>query len=235
MNQNPGILGKKLGMTQIFNADGTVVRCTVIDANATLVGRRTLEKDGYSALIFGFEDQKEKHASKAKIGSFKKAGAPLKRVVRELRVSAELAAKYEIGATIPLTDLFEEGQFVDVQGKTRGRGFSGVVRRWSFAGFVATHGTHEYRRHGGSIGTNMTPGRTLPGLKMPGQYGNETVSVLNVKVARILADKGLLLIEGGVPGSRNAYVSVRGAVKKKNAGKKQALSSAPGDGSLHDP
>ena len=101
-----------------------------------------------------------------------------------------------------LDEIFEAGQLVDAQGTTRGRGFTGVMRRWSFAGVVQTHGTHEYRRHGGSIGTNMTPGRTLPNLKMPGQYGNETVSVLNLKVARIDAEKNLLLIEGGVPGPR---------------------------------
>jgi large subunit ribosomal protein L3 len=226
MNQNLGILGKKLGMTQIFTPDGSVIRCTVIDTNAVIVGKRTLEKDGYSALVFGFDDEKEKHASKAKIGSFKKAGMPLKKMIREMRVPPETAAKFEMGAKVSLPDFFEEGQFVDVQGTTRGRGFTGVVRRWSFAGFTRTHGTHEYRRHGGSIGTNMTPGRTLPNLKMPGQYGSETVSVLNVKVARIMADKGLLLIDGGVPGAKNSFVFVRGAVKKKNAGKKKALSAA---------
>lgn len=220
MNTNPGILGKKIGMTQIFNADGSVARCTVVDANVVVVGKRTVEKDGYSALVLGQGDAKEKHASKAVIGSFKKAGAPLKKYVRELRCTPEFAAKFEIGAALPLSDIFQEGQFVDVKGTTRGRGFTGVVRRWSFAGFVQTHGTHEYRRHGGSIGTNMTPGRTLPNLKMPGQYGSETVSVLNLKIVKIMADKGLLLIEGGIPGSREGHIFVRGAVKKKNAGKK---------------
>jgi large subunit ribosomal protein L3 len=219
MNQNPGILGKKIGMTQIFKDDGNVLRCTVIDANIVVVGKRTVEKDGYSALVLGQGDRKEKHASKAMIGSFKKAGAPLKKVIKEMRCSAEFAAKFAIGAAIPLNEVFEEGQYVDVQGTTRGRGFTGVVRRWSFAGFVQTHGTHEYRRHGGSIGTNMTPGRTLPNVKMPGQYGNETVSVLNLRVAKIIADKGILLIEGGIPGSREGQIFVRGAVKKKNQGR----------------
>jgi large subunit ribosomal protein L3 len=102
---------------------------------------------------------------------------------------------------------------VDARGTTRGRGFTGVVRRWGFAGGVSTHGTHEYRRHGGSIGTNMTPGRTLPNLRMGGQYGNETVSVLNVKVARVDAEKHLLLLEGGVPGAKNGLILVRRAVK----------------------
>lgn len=137
-----------------------------------------------------------------------------------MRCAPEFAAKFELGAKLPLSEIFQVGQFVDVQGTTRGRGFTGVVRRWSFAGFVRTHGTHEYRRHGGSIGTNMTPGRTLPNLKMPGQYGNETVSILNLKIARIMEEEGVILIEGGIPGSRDGFVVVRGAIKKKNGGKK---------------
>ena len=220
MNTNPGIFGKKIGMTQFFRADGSVARCTVVDTNAVIVGKRTMERDGYSALVLGFGDAKEKHFSKAVVTSFKKANAPLKKEVRELRCAPEFAAKFEIGGKLPLNDIFAEGQHIDVQGVTRGRGFSGVVRRWSFAGFVQTHGTHEYRRHGGSIGTNMTPGRTLPNLKMPGHYGDETVSVLNLKVARIIPEQNLLLVEGGIPGARNSFVTVRGAVKKKNAGKK---------------
>lgn len=220
MNTNPGIFGKKIGMTQYFRADGSVARCSVIDANVVVVGKRTMERDGYSALVLGFGDAKEKHLTKAVKTSFQKAGAPLKKEVRELRCAPEYVAKYDIGAKLPIGDIFQEGQFVDVQGLTRGRGFTGVVRRWSFAGFVQTHGTHEYRRHGGSIGTNMTPGRTLPNLKMPGQYGNETVSILNLKIARIMPEEGVLLIEGGIPGSRDGFVTVRGAIKKKNGGKK---------------
>lgn len=220
MNQNPGTIGKKLGMTQIFTADGSVVRCTVIEASARVVGKRTLEKDGYSALVLGLGERKDKHANKAQRVAAEKAGQKVAKVTKELRASAEHVAKFEIGAKVSLDQVFEVGQHIDVQGITRGRGFTGVMKRWNFSGFPATHGTHEYRRHGGSIGTNMTPGRTLPNLKMGGQYGNETVSVLNVKVAQILADKDLLLIEGGVPGARNSIVTVRGAVKKKNAGKK---------------
>ena len=114
-----------------------------------------------------------------------------------------------------LDEIFQPGQLVDAQGKTRGRGFTGVVRRWSFAGFVQTHGTHEYRRHGGSIGTNMTPGRTLPNLKMPGQYGNENTTILNLVVAKVLDEEGIILVTGGIPGSKNAVVEIRGAVKTK--------------------
>jgi large subunit ribosomal protein L3 len=139
-----------------------------------------------------------------------------------MRLAAEEVAKYELGEKIAVDKVFEVGQFVDAQSKTRGRGFSGVIRRWSFAGFVSSHGTHEYFRHGGSIGTNMTPGRTLPGLKMPGHYGNETTSILNLKVVKLVPEDDFVLIEGGIPGSKNSTVIVRGAVKKKNAGKPKA-------------
>jgi large subunit ribosomal protein L3 len=216
MNTKPGIIGKKLGMTQLYKEDGTVQRVTVVDVTSLqVVGKRTKEKDGYTALVFGLTDAKDKHLSKAQAGSFKKANVTPKRTVQELRCDEEFAGKFEVGASVNLTDVFQPGQMVDAQGTTRGRGFTGVVRRWSFAGFVQTHGTHEYRRHGGSIGTNMTPGRTLPNLKMPGQYGNETVSVLNLRVARIDAEKNLLMIEGGIPGSRNGLVLVRQAVKNR--------------------
>ncbi len=126
----------------------------------------------------------------------------------------DFAAKFEVGQVVKLDQVFEVGQFVDAQGKTRGRGFTGVMRRWNFAGFVQTHGTHEYRRHGGSIGTNMTPGRTLPNVKMGGHYGDETLSVLNLKVAKIDVEKNLLFIEGGVPGAKSSFVTIRHAIKK---------------------
>ncbi len=222
MNTNPGIVGKKLGMTQLFTDDGTVLRCSVIESDLTVIGKRTKEKDGYDAIIVGLGERKEKATNKPLSGAYKKSGQTPKRFVRELRMTADAVAKYEVGGKVKLEETFEPGQFVDVQGITRGRGFTGVMRRWSFAGAVTSHGTHEYKRHGGSIGTNMTPGRTLPGLKMPGQYGNETVSVLNLKIAKIIPEQQLILIEGGVPGARNSVVSVRGAVKKKNGGKPKA-------------
>jgi large subunit ribosomal protein L3 len=220
MNQNPGIIGKKIGMTQIFDDKGEVLRCTVVQAGCVVVGKRTLEKDGYSALVLGLGERREKRANKPLLGQFKKISQTPKRWVRELRAPAEHVAKFEIGQKLPLDQIFDVGQFVDAQGITRGRGFSGVVRRWSFAGAVQTHGTHEYRRHGGSIGTNMTPGRTLPGLKMPGQYGNETVTAHNLKVVKVIAEDDLVLIEGAVPGPKNQLVTIRGAIKKKNGGRK---------------
>ena len=221
MNTKPGIIGKKLGMTQLYKEDGTVQRVTVIDTSSlAVVGKRTKEKDGYVAVVFGLTDAKEKHLTKAQSGSFKKANVTAKRELKELRCEEDFAAKFEVGGAVNLADLFQPGQIVDTQGLTRGRGFSGVVRRWSFAGFVQTHGTHEYRRHGGSIGTNMTPGRTLPNIKMPGQYGSETVSVLNLKVARVDAEKNLLMVEGGIPGATNSTVVIRHGVKGRERKKR---------------
>jgi large subunit ribosomal protein L3 len=221
MNTHPGLIGKKLGNTQIFEDDGNVRRVTVVEVGpCTVLGKRTAEKDGYTALIVGLGEKREKLVNKAEAGFFKKAGQKPARVVRELRLSAEEIAKYEVGAVMKPSDLFSAGQLVDVSGQTKGRGFTGVMTRWNFKGSAtASHGTHEYQRHGGAIGTNMTPGRTLPNLKMPGQYGDEKVTIQNLRVARVLDDKFMLLIEGAVPGHRNAVVTVRGAIKR-NGGKR---------------
>ena len=220
MNQYPGILGKKIGTTQIFDEKGEVLRCTVVQSGAVVIGKRTQEKNGYDALIVGLGERKEKHTTKPLAGGYKKAGQTPKRIVRELRGAADWCAKFEVGQVMPLGEIFQPGQHVDAQGTTRGRGFTGVMRRWNFAGNVQTHGTHEYRRHGGSIGTNMTPGRTLPGLKMSGQYGNETVTTHNLKIAKVIPEDNLILIEGAVPGSKNGIVIIRGAVKKRGGIKK---------------
>jgi large subunit ribosomal protein L3 len=220
MNQYPGVIGRKLGMTQIFAEDGSVIPCTVVESNAIVIGKRTKEKDGYDALIVGTGDLKEKHTNKSVAGQFKKANVPGRRTLREFRCSAEFAAGHEIGQELKVDQIFEEGQHVDVQGVSRGFGFQGVVKRYHFAGNIQTHGTHEYRRHGGSIGTRMTPGRVKLGMKMPGHMGDATTSVLNQKVAKVIGEKNLILIRGGIPGSRGGLVVVRGAIKKKNGGKK---------------
>ena len=127
-----------------------------------------------------------------------------------------------MGQPLKLEGMFEEGQLVDVQGITRGRGFTGVMRRHNFKGYRMTHGTHEYRRHGGSIGTRMTPGRVKLGMKMPGHYGSETVSVLNQRVAKIVTDQNLVLVAGAIPGARGSLVVVRGAIKRSGGKKKAA-------------
>ena len=214
MNQYPGVVGRKLGMTQLIAEDGTVTAVTVIEAHTTVVGKRTRDKDGYDALILGIDSVKEKHQSKAVRGQFKARNIEPKRTQREFRCSAEYAAGKEIGQQLNLDEVFEAGQFLDVASLSRGRGFQGVVRRYKFAGSVQTHGTHEYRRHGGSIGTNMTPGRTKLGMRMPGQMGNKRVSVLSQRVAKVIADQHLVLVHGGVPGAKGGVVELRGAVKR---------------------
>jgi large subunit ribosomal protein L3 len=216
MNQNFGLIGKKLGNTQIFSEDGTVLRVTAVQIGpCTVLGKRTPDKHGYAALVLGFGERREKRVTKAEKGFYDKLSRKPSRAVREFRVPAEALAQFEIGQVIKPSEHFAIGQKVDVSGTTRGRGYTGVIRRWNFKGSRDSHGTHEYRRHGGSIGTNMTPGRTLPNLKMAGQYGNERVTVLNLPVAKVLDDEQILLIEGAVPGARNGLVTVRGAVKAK--------------------
>jgi len=217
MNTNSGLIGKKLGHTQIFNEDGSVTRVTaVLVGPCTVMGKRTVEKDGYSALMLGFGDRPEKQLTKPEAGFFKKADQKPVRTVREFRLPAEQVESYALGQVIKPSECFAEGQKVDVSGKAKGRGFTGVIKRWGHAGTGTDgHGAHEVKRHGGSIGANMTPGRTLPNKKMAGQYGNKRVTTLNLKVARVMDDENLLLIKGAIPGSRNAVVTIRGAVKAK--------------------
>lgn len=234
MNTHLGLIGKKLGNTQIFNEDGLVTRVTAVQVGPCVVlGKRTIARDGYSALILGFGEKREKLVNKPDAGQYtetadgqggtreatlKSADGKPVRHVREFRVDEETAGKFEAGQVLKPSDVFEEGMIVDVSGTSKGRGFSGVMKRHNFAGAAtATHGTHEYKRHGGSIGTNMTPGRVLPGVKMAGQYGNERVTMLNIKLAKVLDDENIVLLAGGVPGSRNGIVTVRGAVKTKRA------------------
>ena len=222
MNSNPGVFGRKIGMTHVIEEDGSVVPCTVIEAIATVVAKRTQATDGYDALVVGLGERKEKHTNKPLGGFYKKQGVSAKRNLRELRCSADAVAAAEIGSKLQLDTIFEVGQFVDVVSTSKGKGFQGVMKRHNFAGSPDSHGTHEYRRHGGSIGTNMTPGRVLPGRKMPGQMGNKTVSVLNQKVMRVIVEDSLVLVRGGVPGAKESHVIVRGAIKKKNGGRAQA-------------
>jgi large subunit ribosomal protein L3 len=217
MNTNVGLIGKKLGNTQIFDAEGMVHRVTAIECGpCTVVGKRTEPRDGYSALVLGFGEKREKSVNKPEAGFFKKIDQKAASVVREFRLPADVVAKYEVGQKIKPSELFSVGQLVDVAGDSKGRGFTGVMKRHNFKGSrTQSHGTHEYQRHGGAIGTNMTPGRVFPGLKMPGQYGASRVTVMNLRVAQVLDEQNIVLVEGGVPGSRNMFVTVRGANKAK--------------------
>ena len=217
MNTNLGLIGKKLGNTQIFDAEGMVHRVTAIECGPCVVlGKRTAEKDGYTALILGFGQKREKSVSKPEAGFFKKLEQKPTQEIIEFRLSAENVEKYSIGQSLKPSEFFSEGQLVDVCGTSKGRGFTGVMRRHNFKGSrTSTHGTHEYQRHGGAIGTNMTPGRVFPGLRMPGQHGNARSTVINLRVAKVIDESNIVLVEGGVPGSRNGIVTVRGAVKAK--------------------
>ena len=209
-----GIIGKKIGMTQIFDSEGSAIPVTVIDTTSCeVVGKRTQEKDAYTAVILGFGDAKEKHLTKPQLGSFKKAGAKPKRVVREFRVAAQDLEQFTVGEGVKLESLFKKGEKVDVQGITKGRGYQGVMKRWNFRGFGETHGTHEYRRHPGAIGQRKTPGRVYPNKKLPGHYGVETVSVQNLEVADVIEEKGLLLVKGAVPGHADGIVIIKPAIK----------------------
>lgn len=217
MNTNLGLIGKKLGNTQVFDENGIVTRVTVVQVGpCTILGKRTPERDGYAALILGFGEKRDKLVNKPEAGFYAKNGQKAAETVKEFRVPAERLESFEVGQVLKPSECFEEGTKVDVTGTSKGRGFAGVIKRWGFSGAGTDgHGTHEYKRHGGSIGANMTPGRVLPGLKMAGQYGNKRKTVLNLKVARVMDDEGLLLLKGAVPGPRNGVVLVRGAVKAK--------------------
>lgn len=217
MNQNLGLIGRKLGMTQIFEPDGTVRAVTAVEAGPCVVlQKRTPELDGYSALVLGFADKPERLVKLPQRKLFEKASTPAKRVVREFRLPVDVVAKYEVGQSLAVADVFTAGDWVDVMGTSIGRGFTGVMRRWNFSGGTRTHGTHEYRRHGGSIGQNMTPGRTWPGKGMPGQHGNKRCTSMGIRVARVLPEENVVMVEGGVPGSRDSFVEVRGAAKAKS-------------------
>jgi len=216
MNTNVGLIGKKLGTTQIFDEDGNVHRVTAIAAGpCVIVGKRTAEVDGYTALQLGFGSRKAKKVNKALAGFYAKNGADPAEKVEEFRIPADSMDQYEVGQELKAADLFTAGQFVDVTGTSKGRGFTGVMKRHNFSGAgTVGHGTHEAKRHGGSIGMNMTPGRTLPGQKMPGQHGNKRVTMLNLKVARVLEEENLVLVDGSVPGPKHGMIAIRSAVKK---------------------
>ena len=212
-----GIIGKKVGMTQVFDAQGAAKPVTVIDASScAVVGHRTVERDGYSAVILGFRDAKERHLTRAQQGNFKALGGPAKRVVREFRVPPEALADFVVGADAQLEKLFNPGDLVDVKGVTKGRGFTGVMKRWKFRGFGQTHGTHEYRRHPGAIGQRKTPGRVFPNKKLPGHYGVEAVTVQNLEVVEVLAEQKLILLKGAIPGHREAMVMVCNSAKQES-------------------
>lgn len=208
------LLCRKIGTTQIFAESGECIPVTVLEAGPnTIVQRKTPEKDGYAALQLGFGERRPSRTPKALAGHFQKAKVAPKRHLQECRLSeAEAREEREVGGEIRC-DVFAPGQRVDVVGVSRGRGTAGVVKRHKFTMKHNTHGTHENRRHTGSVGANTYPGRVIKGLRMAGRMGNERVTQLNLEVVRVDAEKNLLFVRGTVPGHRNGIVSVRPTVK----------------------
>ena len=202
-----GLIGKKIGMTSIFDENGKNIPCTVIQAGPCVVTQvRTEEVDGYKALQLGFDDKAEKRANKAEIGHAKKAGtSPKKKLVEFLNFSGD----HQLGDTLDVS-LFNEGEFIDVIGTSKGKGFQGVVKRHGFAGVgQSTHDQHNRLRAPGSIGAASYPARVFKGLRMAGRMGGETVTVENLQVVKVDAEKNIIVVKGCVPGHKNAYVTVQ--------------------------
>jgi len=210
-----GMLGKKIGMTQIF-VDGDRIPVTVIELGPnTVIQKKTTDtKDGYNAIQIGYGDKEHRKVNKPMTGHFEKSDVKPKWFIRELRVDADKIGDFEVGQEIK-ADVFSEGQWVDVTGTSKGKGFQGVIKKHNMKGAKnATHGTHEQFRHVGSIGCRSTPGEVDKGKRLPGQMGNKRVTVQNVKIAKIDLENNLCMVHGSVPGARNSYVMIQHAVKK---------------------
>lgn len=203
-----GIIGKKIGMTSMFDANGKNVACTVIEAGPCVVTQvRTMDVDGYEAIQLAYEDKKEKHSNKAEMGHFKKAGVTPKRVVVEF-TRFEADHQKTFGDVLGV-DIFEEGEYIDVIGTTKGKGFQGVVRRHGFGGVGgATHGQHNRLRAPGSVGASSYPSKVFKGMRMAGQMGGDRVKMINLQILKIVPEKNLLVIKGSIPGANNSYVIV---------------------------
>lgn len=210
-----GLLGKKIGMTRVYDANGKATPVTVIEAGGnTVLQLKSQEKNGYDSVQVGFDSQKESRVSKPLLGHFKKANAEPKKFVREFRLSSPVEGELNLGVS-----QFEVGQFVDVIGRSKGKGFQGVVKKHNFAGQPAAHGSKMHRRNG-AIGNRSTPGRVWKNMGMPGHLGDEQVTVQNLRIVQVRPDENLILICGAVPGANGSYVVVRPARKKQADGGK---------------
>ena len=203
-----GLIGKKIGMTSIYDASGKIVPCTVIEAGPCVVTQvKTVEKDGYSAIQLGYDEKKEKNTTKPLKGHFAKAGTTPKKILHEF-TRFEEGHKKSFGEVLDVT-VFEEGEFVDVSGTSKGKGFQGVVRRHGFRGVGdATHGQHNRLRAPGSMGASSYPSRVFKGMRMAGQMGNVKVKVINLQILKIVKEKNLLLVKGSVPGANGSYLII---------------------------
>ena len=207
-----GLIGKKVGMTQFYNAEGNLVPVTVVQTGpCVVVQKKESAKDGYDALQVGFGSKKSQRVNKPLQGHMAKAGKGAFTVIKEFRFDD--VSKYEVGQELKVSEMFKVGDRIDVAGISKGHGFTGVIKRWSFAGFPGSHGTHEYFRHGGSIGNRSYPGRVRKGKKMAGHWGDEQVSIQNLEVVDIRAEQDLMLIKGAVPGAKQGIVILRLAAK----------------------
>ena len=205
------IYGKKLGMTQIFAPNGLIVPVTVVEAApCSVLQKKTVEKDGYEALKVAFSNTRESLKNKAELGEFKKANVEAKKYVREIRL--DNMASYEVGSEIKC-DIFAEGEKVDVSGTTRGRGFTGAIQRWNSARHRMTHGVSLVHRAPGSSGANTSVARVLKGMPGPGHYGHENVTVQNLQIVKVDAERNFLLIKGAVPGPKGGILKIKSAVK----------------------
>ena len=203
----PGLIGKKIGMTSVFGADGKNIPCTVIEAGPCVVTQlRTVENDGYEAVQLAYGETTEKHTSAPLMGHFKKAGTTPKRKLVEFK--ADFEGELKLGTTFTVADIFtEDVKFVDVTGTSKGKGFQGVVHRHHFAGVGGqTHGQHNRLRHPGSMGASSWPSRVLPGMRMAGHMGSERVKVENLQVLKVLPENNLIVVKGSVPGAKGSYV-----------------------------
>ena len=202
-----GLIGKKIGMTSLYNADGQALACTVIQAGPCVVTQvRSEEKDGYSALQLGFGEKKEKNTTKPMLGHFKKANTTPKQKLVEFKYFEE---EHELGKALTIGDIFIEGEFVDVVGTAKGRGFQGVVKRHGFGGVGGqTHGQHNRQRHPGSIGACSFPSRVFKGIRMAGRMGNNRVKIQNLRILKLIPEQNLLVVSGSVPGSKNSFVII---------------------------
>lgn len=206
------ILGKKLGMTQIFTPDGLVIPVTVVEAGPCyVVQKKTNEKDGYEALVVAFDQTKENKLNKPQLGVLKKANVAPSKILREFRF--ENTADYEIGKEIK-ADIFAESDIVDVSGTTRGRGFTGNIQRWNAHRLKMTHGVGPVHREVGSMGANSTPSRVFKNKKMPGHYGSESVTIQNLEIVKVDAERNILLVKGCLPGPKGSIVTIKEAVKR---------------------
>jgi large subunit ribosomal protein L3 len=210
-----GILGKKVGMTQVFSEQGEVIPVTVIEAGPCFVAQiKTLERDGYTAVQLGFEETKPKHLTQPQIQHLQKSNLPALRHLREIRIAAEDLAHFEEGQQVTV-DVFEAGEYVDVTGTSKGKGFAGVVKRHGFRGGPKTHGQSDRLRAPGSIGACTTPGRVFKGKRMPGRMGGERVTLQGLEVVLVDPERNLLAVRGSVPGAKSGLLMIQQARKTR--------------------